>query len=90
MPGAVLRQRIRTPSRRRATAVTSKVVATVGREGVGHSLDPKCNPVLEAKWEEIEGPLDVWPLETDLFCPISNPNVKIEPPFFLPVSSLSL
>lgn len=52
----------------------------MGREGVGHSLDPKCNPVLEAKWEEIEGPLDVWPLETDLFCPISNPNVKIEPP----------
>ena len=40
-PGAVLRQRIRTPSHPRATAVTSKVVATVGREGGGRSLDAK-------------------------------------------------
>ena len=51
-----------------------------------------CNPVLEAKWEEIEGALDVCPLEIDLLCPVSNPNVKIEPPppFFLPISPLSL
>lgn len=41
VPGAVLRQGVRTPSCRRADTVTSKVVAAVGREGVGRSLGPK-------------------------------------------------
>lgn len=34
----------------------------------------------EAKWEETESGLDVWPLEINLLYPIANPNVRKEPP----------